>query len=216
MLKLKNWRKIMSKSVLLAIINNREVLPLFFVKSLMELKTYTELHGVNVDLRFFNAVDINLMRNMASEFALKGKYDYMMQLDTDMVYPEDSIIKLIKRRKDVVIGTARRRTFPFKYVHCKSLKKDYTHDSNIINPIGKRLIKVEVTGVPGALIKTKVLKKIKYPYFLIKYYKNRVVGGDIYFCKQLKKKGIKIFIDPLVNYSHKIDALISKNGMEMI
>ncbi len=204
------------KRVLLAVMNNRLEVPVYFMKSVMEIIAHSKIFKVDVELRFFNAVDINVMRNMAVKHAIDLKFDYIMQLDTDMSYPFNTIKKLLRRDKDVVMGTARRRWPPFSYVHCKKLNYKFHDEKNIIDPKGKDLIQVEVSGVPGALIKTSVFKKMKYPYFLVKYRKNDIVGGDITFCKKCKELGIPIWIDPTLHYGHKIDFLISKEGMKPV
>ncbi len=207
--------------VLIGIISNRKEAPLSFFKSLSELADFTNYKGIKADIRFFSAVEVQLMRNNCVLYAIKENYDYIFMLDQDMVYPKDSIVKLIKHNKEFVVGSATQRNHPFFPTQYKKFKtKGFKQKDNriFITKDNKKLIKIGGTGVVGALIKVKSFKKIKLPFFKVSYKKDgiNITGSDIYFCRKWKKLGKELFLDPTVNYNHQINAFSNSFGIVTI
>ena len=60
------------------------------------------------------------------------------------------------------------------------------------------LIKVDGVGTGAMLIKTKVLKEMKKPWFF--YEDNR--SEDIMFCEEARRQGFKIFVDTTLKIGH--------------
>jgi GT2 family glycosyltransferase len=207
--------------VLLGVITNRGFLPTYFVKSLFELFDYTRHNGIKVDIRTFSAVEVQQMRNRCCRHAIDNGYDYVFMLDDDMMYPRDSITELIKHNKDFVVGSATQRNFPyFPTQYKKFLKDNLKAESNrvFIKKEDKELKEIGGSGVVGALIKVDCLKKLEMPYFKVEY-KNKgfdIIGSDIYFCNKLVASGVKLFLDPLINYDHGILAFYNSFGMNLL
>lgn len=67
------------------------------------------------------------------------------------------------------------------------------------------LKKVKASGFGGVLIKTEILKKLKFPYFETKYVKRKglkgLIGEDIDFCMKVYGK-YDFWIDPTIKYGH--------------
>jgi len=191
------------KKILIAIISNRERVPKFFMTGMINLYSKTKEKHI-VDIANISAIECNLMRNYACQISLNKKYDYIFMVDEDMDFPEDSIIKLVEHDKDFVTGAANTRTPPYPPTQYKKWKSsDLANGDNQVKAEGNKLIKIEASGVCGALIKTSVFKKLKYPFFQIKYKEfPDIIGGDIMFCKQLKDKKIEMYLDPTLLYGH--------------
>jgi len=208
----------MDKNVLLAIINNRKDVPMYFCQNIFEIMEYSRANGVKVSIRTFSAVEVQQMRNMACNFAVENNFDYIFMVDTDMQYPMDSIVRLIKHDKDFIVGSATERHPPFYPTQYKKLNvKNFKAKSNrvFISNKDKDIIKIGFTGVVGALIKVDIFKKLNKPYFKVEYKKNNedVIGSDIYFCNQLNKKRIKLYLDPQVKYKHEVLLFSSSIGV---
>lgn len=218
-MKQKTKKKQMNKiKVLLGVITNRGFLPTYFVKSLFELFEYTKDNGIKADIRTFGSIEVQQMRNKCCRFAIENKYDYVFMLDSDMLYPRDSIIKLMKHKVDFVVGSATQRIYPFLPTQYKKFIEGFKDKSNriFITKENKKLIRIGGSGVVGALIKVSCLKKLKVPYFKVEYIDDiNVIGSDIYFCKQLVKSGIKLFLDPTINYNHEILAFHNSFGINL-
>jgi len=205
------------EKILIAITSNRERVPKFFMTSMINLYSKTK-EKYSVDIANISAVECNLMRNYACQIAINKGYDYLFMVDEDMEYPEDSIIKLIKHNKDFVTGSANTRTPPYLPTQYRAWRSSNLADSkNLIKAEGKELIKIGCSGVCGALIKVNILKKLKYPFFQIKYNKfPDIIGGDVMFCKQLRDKGISMYLDPTIFYGHLSKGfIVSQNGTKI-
>lgn len=200
------------KTVCIAIISNRGYLPQHFCTSLIELINYTKKH-YHVDYFFIGSCSVNHMRNRACLIAQnRGReatgieYDYLVQLDDDHMYAPDFIVEFIKHDKDVVLGVTCQRTPPFLPTQYKEFNGiDMKEESNLIRLKGNEgLVKVGVSGPVGMVMKTKVLDKLKYPYFQQIEVNDRpnYIGGDINFCLALQDAGIEIFCDSRYSFPH--------------
>jgi len=208
----------MGKRVLLAIINNRKYVPMYFCQNIFELIDYSRVNGIKIDIRTFSAVEVQQMRNIACNFAIENNFDYIFMVDTDMQYPIDSIVRLISHDKNFVVGSATERYPPFYPTQYKKLNvKNFKDKLNrvFISDKDKNLIKIGFSGVVGALVKVDIFKKLSKPYFKVEYKKNNedVIGSDIYFCNQLNKKRIKLYLDPQVQYKHEVLLFSSSVGV---
>ena len=202
--------------IFIAIISNRERVPKFFMNSMINLFAKTK-EKYDVEMGCAAAVECNLMRNYACKVA-EEQYDYIYMVDEDMEYPADSIIKLMKHKKDFVTGSATMRSPPYNPTQYKKWRSTkLSNPKNLVRAEGKELIKIGCSGVCGALIKTSVFKKLKYPFFQIKYNKfPNIVGGDVMFCKQLRDKKIEMYLDPTVYYGHLAKSyIVSQNGTKI-
>jgi GT2 family glycosyltransferase len=144
------------------------------------------------------------MRNIAVEYAKANDYDYVFQVDTDMIYPKETIVELIKHKKQIIGGLYFKRQKPHTPVHWKKLSMGGLHNaSNLEYCRNGKVKQVEASGGGGVLMKVKAFKKLKAPYFQVRYRKNgqQCVGEDIDFCFKIKNK-IKFFIDPKIKYAH--------------
>jgi len=207
--------------ILLAIINNRDTWPEYFASSMISIYRYCIRRDIEVDLRIFKANDVNHMRNNACRWAMgfnpeKVKYTHLIQFDTDHTYPSDMVKKLISWNKDFVCGCTNQKTHPFMPTQYKKFKDDEFKNKNnrCFFDKSEGLQEIGSSGVVGALIKVSILEKLKYPYFNL-IYKDEisVVGGDIYFCKQLKKNKIKIYCDTSLSYPHQVDLFTDRKEL---
>jgi hypothetical protein len=135
---------------------------------------------------------VHVGRNAIVENALKMDADYLLFLDTDMLFPRDLVQKLMAHKRSVVCCDAVRRRPPF---------------STVVTPVGGGSIDhnnceelVEVEGASGAilLVDMKVFKTLEYPYFdvkLIEGEKREWLGEDYYFTKKVRESGRKVWCD---------------------
>jgi len=207
--------------VLLGVISNRGSMPTYFVKDLFELFEYSRSNGIKADIRTFDAVEVQQMRNKCCNHAIDEGYDYVFMLDDDMTYPRDTLVKFLKHDKDFVVGSATQRIYPFFPTQYKKFSKEKFKEGDnrvFITKESKNLIEVGSSGVVGALIKVKCFEKLKKPYFKLEYHKDgvNITGSDVYFCKQLTENKISLFLDPTVNYNHEILAFHNSFGINLL
>lgn len=201
--------------VLIAVISNRKDWPEYFCISLIEMYIFTRKYFENTYIQVFKAPEINHMRNMACVFAEENKFDYIIQLDEDHKYPKDMIVKLLSHKKDFVTGITRQRQAPFLPTQYKQFveKKFKSEENRMFLDDKTELTKIGSTGVPGALIKVDIFKKLTYPYFYQTYRdKKYITGGDVHFAKQLSENGIELWADPTLFYDHEVTAFVTRGG----
>jgi hypothetical protein len=220
---MKNKGTTKKPKILLAIINNRDTWPEYFASSMVSLYSYCIRREIDVDLRVFRANDVNHMRNNAARWAMgfnpeSIKYTHLIEFDTDHTYPADMVNRLLGWEKEIVCGCTNQRSPPFMPTQYKEFKDTgFKSDENRCFFEGDEGLKeIGSSGVVGALIDVKVFDKLTYPYFNL-VYKNEtdVIGGDVYFCKQLKDAGIKIYCDASLSYPHAVQAFTDRKEIKL-
>jgi len=131
--------------------------------------------------------------------------EYLMFLDDDMIIPEDTLIRLASHNKEFVSALAYKRNEP--YFPCAFTGRDPKGAWLPDTRLRQGLIEVDVTGLSCCLIKMDVIKKIlktKEKQIFKRgglFYFNRF-GEDFNFCEELKKMGIKIWVDSNLVIDH--------------
>lgn len=202
--------------ILIAIINNRPELNVQFTKSLVEVIFGTAQADHEILTSFYDYYDVSEMRNVVSLDAIKTGVDFVFYMDADMVYPGDTIVKLLAHNVDVVGGMYMTRKLPTLPVHFRklALDKDFGADSNRDYKFNTGLQETEASGFGGVLVKRQVLEKMSMPYFHVirKEDGSGFWGEDIYFYKVLKDLGIKSYVDTSVNYGHVVNGAVYADG----
>jgi len=212
------------KKVAILVLNNHRYIPNYFFKSVLDLLTYNKKY-VDIDICHICAHDIALMRNLAVQQAIDMNYDFAFMCDIDMEYPMDSIVRLYARwlaqaeEDSIFVGSARTRTEPHQSTQFYKVGIDgFKEENNRVyaDPNSNEVIKIEGTGLVGALIPITALKKLNKPYFETIYRKDGSYDGeDINFARKCKEQGINIYLDPQVNYGHEIVKLIYADGEKL-
>ena len=130
--------------------------------------------------------------------------DYVFFLDDDVCFEPDILKRLLKHNVDVVGALYLRRMYPFNPAPHTSLE----------GPPGLRKSKLAATG--ALLVKKSVFDKIEYPWFLSTYTEDgQPVSDDGYFCHELLKAGVSIYVDTSVWVGHMGTCVVRpiyKNG----
>jgi len=171
-----------------------------FTYSLTNLMKLTTQMGVETHL-FFDASTILInQREHLIEQALEVNTDYVLWLDSDMMFPPTTLLRLLNHNEDLVGCNYMKRAYPFKTTAFIDTK-DW--DSWIPIQYGD-LQEAEAVGLGCCLMKTSVFKKLKKPYFEYTYQeKTQDWGGeDFTLFKKLKKEGFDLKID--MNLSNEI------------
>ncbi len=199
--------------ILIGISNNRSDLNILFVRSLFCLEKFTSKEH-ECEIKFFDYYDVSMMRNFIVKEALKENYDYIFFIDADMVYPEDSIIKLLASGKDIIGGYYIGRKEPMNPVHFKQILNvpEMAKIENCITP-SNEIVEQAAGGFGGVLVKRSVLEKMSFPWFRCTYNDedSSWLGEDIYFFQKASELGLKSYVDTNVKYGHIINAAINPN-----
>jgi hypothetical protein len=153
-------------------------------------------NGIKINCAFNIGSVITIARRNLTDIFLKSDFDYIWWVDSDMKFPIDAPIRLLKRNKPLVGANYRRRRFPnpnFTGMMGSSgqFKEFETRDDS--PPM--ELIDVLPHGM--VLAHRSVYEAIPQPHYLQEYIPelNLEIGEDIYFCQKAQKAGFEVWCD---------------------
>lgn len=183
------------------LVPTRDTVYSHFSYSLSNLIKTTTLMGIDVHI-FFDAstILINQRENLIEQ-AIELKSEWVFWLDSDMMFPSTTLLRLLGHKQDIVACNYMKRSFPFKSVAFTN-----TEDWESWVPIrsSDELLTVEATGMGCVLMKTDIFKKLEKPYFEYTYQPQTKdwIGEDFTLFKKLNNLGYQVKID--MNLSNDI------------
>lgn len=153
-------------------------------------------HGVKINCAFNIGSVITIARRNLTEIFLKSDFEYIWWVDSDMKFPIDTPLRLLKRNKEVVGVNYRRRRFPnANFTGMMNVNGNFTEFVTNDNSPAMELIDVLPHGC--VLVKREVYEKVPPPHYLQEFIpeKNLEIGEDIFFCQQVQKAGYQIWCD---------------------
>lgn len=186
-----------------------------FTSSLFHLafKAYKHYnHKLAIETMFVEGVRTDRNRNQIVERFMQGGFDYLLFLDTDMVYPPDTLIKYIESGKDLIGGVYFKRSTPhFPVVYRKQEAGKFVP----IDPLSygyNQLVEVDGLGTGGMLISRNVFEAIEAQgkEYWFKYSDNyhlhntgeRQATHDLVFCEIAQSAGIQPYLHTGVRMGH--------------
>lgn len=172
---------------------NRQIKPKT-VESLMELQRKHEFKTIVATEGY--TIAENRIYLVAQ--AKKWGADYILFVDDDMVFPSDTLEKLLSHRKEIIGVNSHSRMLPLKTTI-------ELYDEGIPDDV----FECKAIGGGVLLVKMEVFEKIDKPFFAFETYNFGMIkmGEDAWFCRQAKNKGYKIWCDPKIEVKHLGDYL---------
>ena len=140
-------------------------------------------------------------------------YDFMMWIDSDIVFKPQDFYALLNRSQDIVAGLymmdGGKNFAAVKDWDEKFFEKNGCFQFLSPQDIEKKkdLMEVDYSGFGFMLVKLGVFESLEYPWFQPLFHEiahmRDFSSEDVSFCKLIKAKGYKIFIDPTVRVGHK-------------
>lgn len=126
--------------------------------SVAGLCAYSAMQGISLGVVGLEGSVIAKQRNDLVQMSQQHGMDYMFQIDSDMVFPPDALMRLLKHDKEVVGATYNKRVAPYQ-----TLGKLYGSppEDPIKNPL------CEAQFLPGGMMlyKMSVFDKLTKPYY---------------------------------------------------
>ena len=156
---------------------------------------------------------IEEMRNNIVRDALLQGCTHLILMDTDQVYPVDTITRLLSHRLPVVGCLLFRRYPPFDPL---MLTGEVTKYSTVTEWKDGELVEVDATGTGCVLYDTEVFTRIPDPWFRFrKTVEGGEIGEDIGFCHDIRKAGFKIYVDTGIKVGHLTKMTVDQATWEL-
>lgn len=185
-----------------------------FCSSLVNMKAVGE-----VQFAFMTCSLVYKSRTDLAELAVKQGCDYVLWLDSDILFPPSLMVDLWDDMKgrDIVTGVYHMRRPPFKPVIWKTLRQGLTKEENEFEEYTDYptddLFQVEGCGFGVIMMRTEVLKSV------IDRYGDTFAplpgyGEDLSFCIRARGCGYDIWCDPRIQVGHKAATIITGESFE--
>jgi FkbM family methyltransferase len=207
------------KRILLAIPTNRNIEAQTF-KSIYDLEVPD---GYQIEFQYFWGYQVDQVRNLIADWVIRGNYDYLFSVDSDIAFSTDTLKKMLSHDVDMVSGIYIQR-IPNTHT-IEIMRKTPTGGVahiDFADIVGQGLVPIDGCGFGCVLIKSEVFKAIPYPHFV---YKSAIdhantYSEDVYFCTQARDHGFKIWADTSIICDHigswtfKVDQTIAPKKVE--
>ena len=187
------------KTILLAIPTNRYIEP----ETMKSIYNMTVPEGYTVDFQYAYGYQIDQIRNLIAEWT--KRYDYLFSVDSDIVLPQDALVKMLSADVDVISGLYIQR---ITNTHTVELYMDTPSGGMTNIPYemlkDRGVVEIAGCGFGACLVKSNVIRTMEYPHF---YYTSALehintVSEDVYFCKKARDLGFKIWADTSIKCEH--------------
>lgn len=174
------------------------------------------------DFEFVRGYDCATARNRIAQMALDGGYGHVMMVDSDVTPPRDALANLLSHDVDCVSGFYLHRNTANEPSDrtCACRLNDRNGKAYFNYPVeseytvseladmrerGEYLVEIHGGGMGCTLVKADVFRRVRYPWFdWVNYRDDRrgVLSEDLYFCEELRKKGVPRHVDTRVACGH--------------
>src|SRR5262245_3241795 len=128
-------------------------------------------------------------RNYLVAAAQRFAVQWVLFLDSDMIFPSDLIPRLLAHDKDIVGGVYRRRSHPTDFVRLTLAETSREYGSGL----------VEMAMMPTGclMIRASVFDSFTPPIFRYEFDERtgEIIGEDYSFSKEARSKGYRLFCD---------------------
>lgn len=158
-------------------------------------------------------------RNRLAGYALEMEADYILWLDSDMVFSPDTLERMLKTLDehpeiDILSGLYFRRVYPFSPVLFSEL--DEGEDGNIVfkdyNDYPEEIFEIAGCGFGCVLMRTDCLFQMLDEDGVGRWF--TPLGGageDCAFCIRARRAGYTIYCDPSIDCGHMAYAPVTKD-----
>lgn len=153
-------------------------------------------------------------RNALAQRAIQSECDYVLWLDSDMVFDADFLQRMLMQaqatKSPFLTALYHRRVYPYSPVIFKSIEmKDGKCEWTEFDEIPNHPFKVAACGFGGVLMDTEVIMSVMGKFGEMFDPVNRV-GEDIAFCWRARECGYDILCDPAIEMGHVGYQMIDK------
>lgn len=184
----------LKKSKLAVLVPCRDTLHSAHALALTELVKLNTMNGIDTHVVMDSSTILLTQRERLALEAQNIGAEYMLWIDSDVVFPATTALRLLAHNEPVVAGNYIRRQRPYKGVAYETI-------GDWQNPLPfephDQLISVEGVGMGCMLVKTEILQQIPQPWFEFGWTPETQdwLGEDMIFCQKMAQAGYTVKID---------------------
>ena len=186
------------KGKLAVLIPCRDMLHSAHALALTELVKLNTMNDIDTHV-FMDASTILLtQRERLATEAVNLDAEYMLWLDSDMVFPATTAIRLMSHNEPIVAANYVRRQRPYKGVAYETIG-DW--ENPLPFDVQDDLVPIEGIGMGCILMKTSIFKELSKPWFDFQWSpkSNDFLGEDMYLCQKINAAGYTIKVDTVLS-----------------
>ena len=182
-----------------------------FCRSLCDMK----LVG-SVKHAFTSCSLIYQARTDLGRIAIAEKPDFVLWLDSDVVFPDTLLIDLMDdmRGRDMVTAVYHMRRPPYQPVIWSKLRRGLTAEDTETEAAtdypADEIFEVEGCGFGAVMMRTEVLETVADKYHAL-FEPIQGFGEDLSFCLRARACGYKIHCDPRIQVGHKAATIVTSD-----
>jgi hypothetical protein len=154
----------------------------------------------NIDTQVFMDASTILLtqRERLATMAVELGAEYTLWLDSDMVFPATTAVRLMAHNEDIVAANYIRRQLPAKGVAYETIG-DW--DNPLDFDVYDGLVPVEGVGMGCMLMKTEIFTELSKPWFDFQWCpeSNDFMGEDMVLCQKIAATGRTVKIDTVLS-----------------
>ena len=205
-------------NICICLAHNYPALDINFALSVFQMQAYFNewVKSNNRDDKLFiqmhGGYNLDKMRDNVTVKAINAGADLLLYLDTDMIFPAETVAKLMMDLEnnpeyDAVSGLYVGKKSPYLPQIFSSFDK---RKRQFLRPVAfwlDTLFPIEGCGAGIMMVRAEAIKKLELPYFKFIYkgeheYLKHGMGEDLYFCWKLNNAKCKILCDPMISCGH--------------
>lgn len=196
------------KKILIAVPCMNQV-PAEFAQSISQIKKVDQCAVV-----FQIGTLVYIARDKLAEIAVECEADYILWLDSDMVFDPDILVRMLDVIQntdiDILSGLYFRRVEPYTPTIFEHLElegdviewKEFTH-------VPAKPFEIAGCGFGCVLMPTEIIKAVKSAYNAL-FTPFNSVGEDLAFCWRARQLGYHLYCDPRITLGHVGYTLVTK------
>lgn len=182
-------------------IPTHDMVPALFMYDVAALAAYTVAampEDVPFGITMVSGTYVHAARQELADLALADGATHVLWLDSDMRFPRDSLVRLLKHNKPIVGINYAKRGVPSDFVAIKEV--GMPGEKLITGEDSTGLEEVEALGFGCVLMKTEVLRYLPDPK-ITPWFQNehlgdgRWMGEDVFFCRLLREARVSLLVD---------------------
>ncbi len=181
----------MDTKIAIGLPTNRGVKPETAISLFNLVKSKHDFHFI-ISTHGYNTAE---NRNYIVAQAIQNNCTHLLLTDDDMIYPADSLDRLLAHKKDIVGAV----------YNVRNLEGDGQKEViEYLDGKSDGLFECKALGGGLLLIDLKIISKMKSPLFWYKLHSTGMIemSNDWWFCEKAREVGFKVFCDPTLSVKH--------------